>query len=108
MRLVRTLPLKNELKRMKVVLRRLGHLDANDVVQLKGRVACEISTCDELLAVELLLGGVFNELSPPVCAALVSVLVFQEGGSSEDKPALPQVRELCDVVFYFLFNAVLT
>lgn len=79
---IKTLPLKDELRRMKQVLRRLGHLDAGDVVQLKGRVACEVSTADELLVVELLFAGVFNELDAATCAALASVLVFAEGGSA--------------------------
>ena len=73
------LPLKDTLRRMKMVLRRLGHTDKDNVVQLKGRVACELSTCDELLLTELVLGGTFNDLTPAVCAALVSCAVFGEG-----------------------------
>ncbi|CAM9944372.1 unnamed protein product [Phaeothamnion confervicola] len=34
--------MSDNLKHMKRVLRRLGHCDANDVIQLKGRVACEV------------------------------------------------------------------
>ena len=34
---------------MKRVLRRLGLIDDGDVVQAKGRVACEINSADELL-----------------------------------------------------------
>ena len=34
---------------MKRVLRRLEFLDKNDIVGIKGKVACEISACDELL-----------------------------------------------------------
>ena len=41
--------LKDDLKKMKRVMRRLEFLDKNDIVQLKGKVACEISACDELL-----------------------------------------------------------
>ena len=61
------------------MLRRLGHTNKDNVVQLKGRVACELSTCDELLLTELVLGGVFNDLSPEVSAALVSCAVVSEG-----------------------------
>lgn len=81
-------PLKNTLKRMKTVLRRLGHVDKENVIQLKGRVACEISTADELLTTELLLGGAFNDLPPELCAALASCLVFDEKG--EDSIPLKQ------------------
>ena len=45
--------LKDELKHMKRALRRLGHTE-EDVVQLKGRAACEVSTADELLITELM------------------------------------------------------
>ena len=37
------------MKCMKRVLRRLGFIDKNDIVQLKGKVACEISACDEII-----------------------------------------------------------
>jgi ATP-dependent RNA helicase DOB1 len=43
------LQMKTTLKNMKRVLRRLGHTTGEGVIDLKGRVACEISTCDELL-----------------------------------------------------------
>ena len=42
-----------ELKCRKRVLRRFGFINDADVVQLKARVACEISTGDELLLTEL-------------------------------------------------------
>jgi len=67
-----------ELKGRKRVLRRLGFIDNDDVVQMKGRTACEISTGDELLLTELMFGGVFNPLTPEQAAALLSVFVFQE------------------------------
>ena len=67
-----------ELKCRKRVLRRFGFIDDADVVQLKARVACEISTGDELLLTELLFNGFFNELTPETCAALISCFVFEE------------------------------
>lgn len=45
---------------------------------MKGRVACEISTGDELLLTEMIFGGVFNTLEPEHVAALLSCFVFQE------------------------------
>ena len=41
--------LEDDLKCMKRVLRRLGFIDKEEIVQLKGRVACEISACDEII-----------------------------------------------------------
>lgn len=68
----------DELKSRKRVLRRLGFASADDVVEIKGRVACEISTGDELLLTEMIFNGVFNSLLPEQCAALLSCFVFTE------------------------------
>lgn len=67
-----------ELKCRKRVLRRLTFTSSADIVDMKGRVACEISTGDELLLTELIFNGVFNALSPEQCAALLSCFVFTE------------------------------
>lgn len=56
----------------------MGFLTADGVVTLKGRVACEVSTADELLASELLFGGTFNALEVDQAVALVSCLVYTE------------------------------
>lgn len=68
----------DELKCRKRVLRRLGFTTNADVVEMKGRVACEISTGDELLLTEMIFNGVFNPLLPEQCAALLSCFVFTE------------------------------
>ncbi|CAH1772734.1 unnamed protein product [Owenia fusiformis] len=75
----------DELKCMKRVLRRLGYVDISDVIELKGRVACEISSCDELLLTELIFNGVFNELTPQQANSLMSCFVFQEKASEMPK-----------------------
>ncbi|KAJ1974857.1 ATP-dependent RNA helicase mtr4, partial [Dimargaris xerosporica] len=67
-----------ELKCRKRVLRRLGYTTNADVIEVKGRVACEISTGDELLLTEMMFNGVFNDLTPEQVAALLSCFVFQE------------------------------
>lgn len=45
--------MQDELKGMRRVLRKLGHLSEDGVIQNKGRVACEVSTADELLTTEV-------------------------------------------------------
>ncbi|CDZ97689.1 antiviral helicase [Phaffia rhodozyma] len=75
----------DELKCRKRVLRRLGFTTADDVIEMKGRVACEISTGDELLLTEMMFGGVFNTLEPEHCAALLSCFVFQEKSTQQTK-----------------------
>jgi ATP-dependent RNA helicase DOB1 len=68
----------DELKCRKRVLRRLQFINEDEVVQLKARVACEISTGDELMLSELLFNGFFNELTPELCASVLSCFVFEE------------------------------
>ena len=78
--------MKDDLKKMKRVLRQLGHVDANGVIQTKGRTACEINTANELVVVELMFIGVFNDLSVEQCMALLSCLIFDER-TKDDEPA---------------------
>jgi ATP-dependent RNA helicase DOB1 len=68
----------DDLKSRKRVLRRLEFTDANDVILMKGRVACEISTGDELLLTEMIFNGAFNDLGVDQTVALLSCFVFQE------------------------------
>lgn len=68
----------DELKCRKRVLRRFGFINEAEVVQLKARVACEISTGDELMLSELLFNGFFNKLTPEQAASILSVFVFEE------------------------------
>lgn len=68
----------DELKNRKRVLRKLEFTTQADVVELKGRVACEISSGDELLLTELIFAGVFSKLTPEQTAALLSCFVFDE------------------------------
>ena len=46
--------------------------------QEKGRVACEINSADELLITELIYDGVFIDLDPKQCVALLAAITFQE------------------------------
>jgi ATP-dependent RNA helicase DOB1 len=49
--------MSGELVNMKRVMRRLDMCDRNDVINLKGKVACQISASDEILITELLFSG---------------------------------------------------
>ncbi|KAJ3078111.1 hypothetical protein HK102_004726, partial [Quaeritorhiza haematococci] len=68
------------------VLRNLKYIDENSTVQLKGRVACEINTADELILTELILDNVLAEYEPAEIVALLSCFVFQE--KSQSTPSL--------------------
>ncbi|KAJ6669920.1 hypothetical protein lerEdw1_000469 [Lerista edwardsae] len=81
----RTVLQMDELKCRKRVLRRLGFATSSDVIEMKGRVACEISSADELLLTEMMFNGLFNDLSSEQATALLSCFVFQENSSEMPK-----------------------
>ena len=76
--------LRDELRAMKRVLQRLGSVDRNNVVQDKGKMACEISSCDELILTEMVFNNIFDGMSADHIIAMCSCLVLDEGGNSED------------------------
>lgn len=76
--------LQEELKKMKRVLKRLGFTNQEGIVEVKGRVACEVNTADELVITELLLGGNMNDMTPEILVALCSCFVIDEGKKDED------------------------
>lgn len=68
------------------VLKDLGFVDEQSRVQLKGKVACEIHSADELVLTELILENVLAEYEPEEIVALLSAFVFQE--KTENVPTL--------------------
>ncbi|KJR83309.1 antiviral helicase SKI2 [Sporothrix schenckii 1099-18] len=59
------------------VLKHLGFVNDSSVVLLKGRVACEIRTADELVLTEVILNNLLAGLEPAEIAALLSIFVYQ-------------------------------
>ncbi|EDV27629.1 uncharacterized protein TRIADDRAFT_21387, partial [Trichoplax adhaerens] len=72
------LVLQADYKNRRELLQCLGYIDERGVVQLKGRVACEINNC-ELLITELVFDNILNPMAPEEIAALLSCIVFQQG-----------------------------
>jgi len=72
----------DDLRAMKRVLRRLEFIDKEGVVQLKGRMACELTSADEVLLTEIVFQNVFDGMEANNIIALCSCLVFDE--RSED------------------------
>ncbi|CAG8640809.1 16314_t:CDS:10 [Dentiscutata erythropus] len=68
----------DDLKHRKRVLRRIGYLTDDDIVTVKGRVACDINVGDEVVLTEMLLNGVFSDLSVEKIAALLSCFVIEQ------------------------------
>jgi hypothetical protein len=66
-------------------LRSLGYLDREEnVITKKGRVCCELNTCDELLGTEMLFHNILEPLNPPEAVAILSALIFQEKNDVEE------------------------
>ncbi|XP_077550102.1 exosome RNA helicase Mtr4 isoform X1 [Haemaphysalis longicornis] len=90
----------DELKCRKRVLRRLGYCTASDVMEIKGKVACEVSSADELLVTEMIFNNTFNDLNVHQATALLGCLVFQE--KSNEMPNLTEelsgpLRQMQDI-----------
>ncbi|KJZ77689.1 hypothetical protein HIM_02866 [Hirsutella minnesotensis 3608] len=68
------------------VLKELGFIDDATRIQLKGKVACEVHSGDELVLTELILDNVLADFEPAEIAALLSSFVFQE--KTQTEPAL--------------------
>jgi superfamily II RNA helicase len=84
----------------KSVLHSLGYIDENDTVCIKGRVACEVNTCEEIIVTELVFAGILNALTPAELAACLSALVFQEKNNEDDLSSdLPlNILDTCKVM----------
>ncbi|KAL5534027.1 hypothetical protein ACEPAG_487 [Sanghuangporus baumii] len=82
------------------VLQELKFIDANSTVLLKGRVACEINSADELILTEVILENMLANYEPEEVVALLSCFVFQEKTDVEPvfTPHLEEGREALLVV----------
>jgi superfamily II RNA helicase len=66
------------------------------LVKMKGRVACEISTCECLIAAEAIFKGVFTGLEPASAVAVLSALVNQHKLPLDEDPR-PGLMDLGNV-----------
>ncbi|KAL1117753.1 hypothetical protein AAG570_004068 [Ranatra chinensis] len=74
-----------ELKCRKRVLRRLGFCTSSDIIELKGRVACEVTSAEEIVITEMLFSGIFGELTTEQTVSLLSCFVCEERSSENYK-----------------------
>ncbi|KAG6897960.1 hypothetical protein C0992_008350 [Termitomyces sp. T32_za158] len=73
------------------VLQELKFIDENSTVLLKGRVACEINSANELILTELILENTLANYEPEEVVALLSCFVFQE--KTDVEPVIPPKLE---------------
>jgi antiviral helicase SKI2 len=85
-----------DFQQRKQVLKTLGYLDENEAVTVKGRVACEVNTCEELIVTELVFEGVLNDLEPAEIVAALSSLVYQQKSSADDDLGVEVPESLLD------------
>ncbi|KAK2661654.1 hypothetical protein Ddye_000228 [Dipteronia dyeriana] len=64
----------------------MSQLTSDDVIELKGRVACEISSAEELTLTELMFNGVLKDLKVEELVSLLSCFVWQEKLKDAAKP----------------------
>ena len=80
------------------LLGQLGYLDsACQVITNKGRVACELNTCDELLGTEILFNNILEPLSAEEAVAMLSALVFQEKNDVDDVLTVNMETAKCEM-----------
>nr|DAD18712.1 TPA_asm: hypothetical protein HUJ06_020175 [Nelumbo nucifera] len=102
----------------------IGCIDADLVVQIKGLVACEMNSREELICTECLFENQLDDLEPEEVVALMSVFVFQQKNQKKLSLLLlskmHSARDLLDSVisktslltkgfllFLYLFNGLL-
>lgn len=87
------------------VLKEIGCIDAEHVVQIKGRVACEMNSGEELICTECLFENQLDDLEPEEAVAIMSALVFQQKNTSE--PSLtPKLSQAKQRLVFFILNTV--
>lgn len=73
------------------VLKELSYIDENSTVQLKGRVACELTSGFELIITELLLENFLGDYEPEEIVALLSAFVFEGNTNEEPETVTPRL-----------------
>ena len=57
----------------------------NPIFLIPGRIACELSSADELLLTEMMFNGLFNDLEPAQAASILSCFVCDERSNEMPK-----------------------
>ena len=92
------LELMPEVRKRIKVLKMLKYVDIDETVQLKGRVACELNSCDEMLVTEMIFENFFTTMTCEEAVAVLSCLVCQSRGESEEPTLTKRLQELKDKV----------
>lgn len=85
LKVTKGLILRDELKARERVLRRLGFVDRDGVVTIKGRAMLKINSAEELVLAEIVFNGDLTDLSAPQITGVLSCFVCEEFGA-KSKP----------------------
>lgn len=66
----------NDFKNRVLILKKLGYIDEDDQILLKGKAARELATSDCILISELLMSGILDQLDVPETVAFISGFAF--------------------------------
>ena len=77
-RTTQAVTMRDELRKMKRVLRKLNYVSPEGVLTTKGQFACQLNTADELMVTDMIFEGLFSDTSPEHAVALLSCFVHQE------------------------------
>ncbi|RYH22910.1 RNA helicase [archaeon] len=89
---LQSVTMKEELKKMRKVLKRMDYVSAEGVLSAKGRFACELTAGDELVLCNMVFGGMFNELTVEQTVAILSCLVHKEPNQDSSSGSTPRIR----------------
>lgn len=85
-----SLTMKDTMRRMRRVLKRLQYVTEDGVLSPKGRFACELTTGDELVLTDMVFDGIFNDLTVQQIVAILSCFVHKESAKSESPKLKPE------------------
>ncbi|KAL0241140.1 hypothetical protein GEMRC1_006375 [Eukaryota sp. GEM-RC1] len=80
------------------VLRQLKYIDEENNVLLKGRVACELSTVEDLIITEAIFENLLQKLEPAEVASILSIFVAPKTRSQPDFDLPPNLLTAKDFV----------
>lgn len=83
-----------ELKNRKRVLKKLDFITDDEILCLKGKFSCELTTGDELVLTTLIFNGAFQDLSVAQTVALLSCFVHQEPTKAESLDRLRKEMQI--------------
>jgi ATP-dependent RNA helicase DOB1 len=91
-----TVAMREELVKMKRVLRKLDFISSEGVLGVKGRFSCELSIADEVVLTEMVFDGMFNDITVEQSVAILSCFVHTD---AQQDSSISRIRSDMQSVF---------